>query len=128
MTDTTVAQTVTADLVDTYFAMWRATDAASRRALLEQAFTPDGRHVDPIADANGYDELDEMVGNVHAHYEGFRIDRTSGIDRHGNQLRFAWELRAADGSLVVAGLDVAEVASDGRLLRVAGFWGDLPEA
>lgn len=30
-------------------------------------------------------------------------------------------------SPIVAGLDVAEVAPDGRLHRVTGFWGDLPE-
>jgi hypothetical protein len=54
--------------------------------------------------------------------------RTSGIDRFGDQLRFAWELHGADGTLLVAGLDVGEVASDGRLRRITGFWGDLPAA
>jgi hypothetical protein len=28
---------------------------------------------------------------------------------------------------MLAGIDVAEIAPDGRLVRVAGFWGDLPE-
>jgi hypothetical protein len=94
-------------------------------------FTEDGRHVDPLADAIGRDELAGMLANMHAHYPGFTIERTSGIDQHGDQLRFAWRVNAADGSLLVAGLDVGEitqVASDVRLARIAGFWRDLPAA
>ena len=126
MTDTTTTEISATPLVDTYFEMWRATDDATRRVLLEQVFTPAGRHVDALADANGYDELASMVANVHAHYPGFAIERTTGIDRHGQQLRFGWKLDAADGTPVVAGIDVGELDPDGRLTRIAGFWGDLP--
>lgn len=126
MTDTTTQDTTTTELVDTYFTMWLETDEASRRALVERVFTPDGRHVDALADANGHDELAAMVANVHAHYPGFAMERTTGIDRFGDQVRFGWRLDAADGTTVVAGLDVAEVAPDGRFGRIAGFWGDLP--
>jgi SnoaL-like domain len=124
MTDTTTTDTAT--LVDTYFEMWRTTDAEQRAALVADTFTTDGRHVDQHADATGHDELVEMITGVHAGFPGFQMARTSGIDRFGDQLRFAWELNGADGTPIVAGLDVAEVASDGRLQRVTGFWGDLP--
>jgi hypothetical protein len=124
MTDTTTTDTAT--LVDTYFEMWRTTDAERRAALVADSFTPDGRHVDQHADATGHAELVEMITGVHAGFPGFQMARTSGIDRFGDQLRFAWELNGADGTPIVAGLDVAEVASDGRLQRVTGFWGDLP--
>jgi SnoaL-like domain len=123
-TDTAPAEATTA-LVDTYFAMWREPDAAARRSLVEQAFIAEGRHVDPHADARGHDEVDAMIAGVHAAYPGFAIERTSGIDQHGDQLRYAWRLDLADGSTLVAGIDVAELAPDGRLARVAGFWGDL---
>jgi hypothetical protein len=63
---------------------------------------------------------------VHATYPGFTIDRVSGIDQHGAQVRFAWQLAAADGSPLVSGLDVGELADDGRFARIASFWGDLP--
>jgi hypothetical protein len=128
MTDTTTTDAATSQLLESYFAMWREPDAAARRQLVEQAFTPDGRHVDPLADAHGHDELSDMVGNVHAHYPGFSIERTSGIDQHGDQLRFAWQVRLADGSVLVDGIDIGELAPDGRLARVAGFWGELPAA
>jgi hypothetical protein len=126
MTDTTTPDTQT--LVDAYFAMWRTTDAAERADRVATTFTEDGRHVDQHADATGHAELVEMIAGVHAGFPGFQMARTSGIDRFGDQLRFAWELTAADGSPIVTGLDVAELAPDGRLQRVTGFWGDLPAA
>jgi hypothetical protein len=129
MTDTsTTTAPSTEALVETYLSMWRTTDAEARAALVAATFTEDGRHVDQHADATGHAELTEMIAGVHAGFPGFRMARTSGIDRFGDQLRFAWALDGADGTPIVAGLDVAEVGNDGRLQRVTGFWGDLPAA
>jgi SnoaL-like domain len=126
VTDTTTTETTTTELIDAYFDLWLETDESARAEQLAGVFTADGRHVDPLADASGHDELAAMMANVHAHYPGFAMARTSGIDQHGDQLRFAWRLDAADGTTVVEGLDVAELSHDGRLARVAGFWGELP--
>jgi len=126
MTDTTTTAPGTTELVDAYFAMWRATDEGARAELVARAFAPDGRHVDQLADAVGHDALAGMLAGVHAAYPGFAIERTSGVDRFGDQLRFAWRLDAADGTPVVTGVDVAELAPDGRFARITGFWGDLP--
>ena len=125
MTDTDTTAPDTEAILDTYFSMWRTTDPVQRATLVTEAFTPTGRHVDQHADATGHDELVEMITGVHAGFPGFQMERTSGIDRFGDQLRFAWELNSADGTPIVAGLDVAELAPDGRLQRVTGFWGDL---
>jgi hypothetical protein len=127
MTDTTTTPE-TATLVDTYFEMWQTTDVDQRADLVAKTFSDDGRHVDQHADASGHAGLAEMIAGVHDGFPGFQMARTSGIDRFGDQLRFTWELNGADGTLIVAGLDIAEVAPDGRLERVTGFWGDLPEA
>jgi len=125
MTDTDTTAPDTETIVEAYFDLWRTTDPAERADLVARVFTPDGRHVDQHADANGHDGLVEMIAGVHEGFPGFQMARTSGIDRFGDQLRFAWSLEAADGSPIVAGLDVAEVSADGRLQRVTGFWGDL---
>ena len=125
MTDTDTAAPDTAAVLDTYFAMWRTTDTDQRATLVAQAFAEDGRHVDQNADATGHAELVEMIAGIHEGFPGFQMARTSGVDRFGDQLRFSWELTAADGSPIVAGLDVAELGDDGRLQRVTGFWGDL---
>ncbi len=128
MTNTDTTTQDTAALVDTYFDMWRTTDAAERATLVAQAFTEDGRHVDQHADATGHAELAEMIAGVHTGFPGFQMARTSGVDRFGDQLRFAWTLDGPDGTPIVAGVDIAELAADGRLRRVTGFWGDLPAA
>jgi hypothetical protein len=125
MTDT---DTTTDTIVATYFDMWRTTDPTERVELVAQTFTEDGRHVDQHADATGHAALTDMIAGVHTGFPGFQMARTSGIDRVADQLRFAWEMVSADGTPIVAGLDVAEIAPDGRLRRVAGFWGDLPAA
>ena len=59
-------------------------------------------------------ELPEEAGDA--------LEAAVGGD-HG-LVRFGWQLTGPDGP-VVTGLDVAVVAPDGRLERVAGFFGDL---
>ena len=120
--------TDTIPTIDTYFAMWNEEDAERRAELIEQAWADDGSYRDPLLEADGHAALSEMVATVHGHYPGHRFQRTSGIDAHHDNLRFAWQLVAPDGSVTVGGIDVAELAPDGRLARLTGFFGDLPDA
>jgi hypothetical protein len=126
MTDTDT-DTATA-VVDAYFAMWNEEDADRRAGLIERAWAEDGSYRDPLLEAEGHAALSEMVATVHGHYPGHRFRRTSGIDAHHAHLRFAWELVGPDGAVTVGGLDVGELAPDGRLAHLTGFFGDLPEA
>jgi hypothetical protein len=114
--------------VDRYFAMWNEADAAERARDIEQAWAADGRYVDPLLEATGHAELSAMVEGVHAQFPGHMFRRTSAIDTHHDEVRFAWELAAPDGTLTVAGLDVGSLTADGRLQRISGFFGDLPAA
>ena len=112
--------------VDAYFAMWNEADPARRAEHIERAWVSDCRYVDPQLEADGPAAINAMVAAVQARFPLHRFRRVSGIDNHHNELRFAWELAAPDGSIVVAGVDVAGLASDGRLQRVTGFFGELP--
>ena len=113
--------------VDTYLAMWNETDAGRRSELIKQAWAADGTYVDPLLQADGYDGLSAMVDGVHEQFPGYRFRRQSGIDIHrDSHARFAWDLAGPDGTVAVAGIDVAELAPDGRLLRITGFFGELP--
>ena len=113
--------------VDTYFDMWNETDPDKRAELIEQAWSAGARYVDPVLEAEGHQGLSEMVAGVHAQFPGQRFERTSGIDTHHDLVRFAWQLGGPDG-VTVAGIDVGELDGDGRLRRITGFFGDLPEA
>jgi hypothetical protein len=112
--------------VETYLAMWNETDATRRAGQIRRAWADGGSYLDPLLEAEGHTALDRMVEAVHAQYPGHRFRRTSGIDVHHGRLRFEWELAAPDGTLTVAGLDVGELAADGRLARMIGFFGPVP--
>jgi hypothetical protein len=115
--------------VDAYFAMWNEADPGRRAALVAEAWAADGRYVDPMLAADGHAALSEMVAGVHAQFPGHRFARRSAVDAHHDQIRFAWDLTAPDGSTTVAGIDVGRVGPDGRLQQITGFFGDLaPDA
>lgn len=113
--------------VDTYLAMWNEEDPIRRAAHIEAAWTGDGRYADPLQEAEGHEALSGMVAGVHQQLPGHRFTRTSAIDVHHDELRFGWQLAAADGTVAVAGVDVGAVADDGRLRRITGFFGPLPD-
>src|SRR5207253_2106686 len=107
--------------------MLNEADPGRRATLVEQAWTPDGRWVDPPIEARGHAAIGDMVAAVHAQFPGHVFRRASAIDAHHDQLRFAWELVAPGGEVAVAGIDVGELAPDGRLRRITGFIGELPQ-
>ena len=114
--------------VETYLAMWNEEDPARRAELVTTAWAADGRYADPVQEAAGHAALSEMVAAIHQQLPGHRFSRTSGIDVHHDELRFGWQLAAPDGTVAVAGVDVGAVGDDGRLLRITGFFGPLPES
>lgn len=128
MTDTTTqnptetATEVTA-IVDAYVASWNEADAAKRTALVEQAWAPEARYVDPLLDLTGHQDLATLKPLLDQHYPGHEIRRTSDVDAHHNVCRFSWDLVDPAGSVVIAGIDVAVVGEDGRLQGLAGFFG-----
>ena len=122
----TTATTTTGTTVDTYLAAWNEPEPTRRATLVERAWAPEGRYEDPMLEATGHAGIGEMVANVQAAYPGHTFRRTTGIDGHHDVVRFGWELVASDGSVFVAGVDVGELAPDGRLRRMTGFFGELP--
>jgi len=110
-------------LVSTYCQAWQETDPARRRALLQQVWAEDATYTDPTVETNGIDELVAHIDAVQRTYPGARIERTSFIDRHHQVPRFNWCMVLADGKRLPAGLDVGQLAGDGKLRRIIGFFG-----
>ena len=69
-----------------------------------------------------------LAAALQAQFPGHTFRRTSAIDAHHGFARYEWEMLAPDGRAVLTGLDVAEVADDGTLRRVVGFFGPLAAA
>jgi hypothetical protein len=109
-------------VVDAYVASWNEADAATRSALVAQAWAPEARYVDPLLDLTGHDDLGTLKPLLDEHYPGHRINRTSDVDAHHNVVRFGWSMTGPDGAVVATGIDVGILADDGRLQGIAGFF------
>jgi hypothetical protein len=111
--------------IDTYLSAWNETDPERRAKLIESAWADDGCLIDPPLTGEGHAGINDMSIAFHTHYAGHQFRRASAIDEHHGYLRFAWELVGPDGTVALTGLDVGELAEDGRLRRITGFFGEL---
>ena len=125
MTTTTTDPTTTVDL---HLQAYGEPDAERRAELVATAWAGDGQLIDPPLTGAGHDEIAAMGEALQGHYAGHRFRRITAVDAHHDHLRYAWELVAPDGTVALSGLDVGELAEDGRLRRVVGFFGPLAEA
>jgi SnoaL-like domain len=115
-----------AEVVATYGEAWVA-DEAERRRLLEVAWHEDGVYSDPVGKAEGREALVSHIAGFQEQFPSHRIVVTSGVDEHDGCFRFSWVLTDADGNIIMEGVDFGEVADDGRIARVTGFFDPLPE-
>jgi SnoaL-like domain len=113
--------------IDIYLAAWTEQDTDRRAKLIDEVWADDGRLIDPPLAAEGRAAISDMAAALQTQFPGHAFRRASGIDAHHDHFRFAWELVGPDGTVAVAGLDVGEVAADGRLARITGFFGELPQ-
>ncbi|MGH9211568.1 MAG: nuclear transport factor 2 family protein [Acidimicrobiales bacterium] len=120
--DTITEPSALSTVVDAYIASWHEADPARRTALVEQAWAPQARYVDPLLDLTGHEQLATLAPVLAEHYPGHSIRRTSEVDAHHGFGRFSWELTGPDGAVVIAGIDVCSIADDGRLQGIAGFF------
>ena len=123
MTTTTSDITTT---VDTYLEAYGEPDAERRAELVRAAWAEDGQLIDPPMTGEGHDGIAALAEGLQAQFAGHSFRRASGVDAHHDHFRFAWELVSPAGDVVLAGLDVGELAPDGRLRRITGFFGELP--
>jgi hypothetical protein len=114
-------------IVDSYIDSWNETDPAARRALIARTWTVDGHYLDPLMSGVGHDGIDAMIAGVQAQFPGFRFQRISDVDGHGDQLRFSWALGPEGGEALAGGVDFGLLAGD-RLQSITGFLEFAPGA
>lgn len=120
-TDTTTINTT----VDTHLAGYCEPDPVRRAELVASVWSSDGAVFDPPFEGTGHDGIAAMTDTVLTHFPGHTFRRTSEVDAHHTFARYTWELVGPDGAVAVTGTDIAELADDGRLTKIIGFFGDL---
>lgn len=114
-------------LIDSYLAAYSEPDPAHREELVAQAWSDDGRLVDPPMQAAGHAEIHALAVAVQQQFPGTRFRRAPAVQEHHGFARYRWELVDEQDGVALTGMDVAEVGPDGRLARVVGFFGDLED-
>ena len=112
---------------DHMLAAWNEPDSAKVRGHLEKALATDVEFIDPSVETHGIDEFEANVHEVKAGLPGAHYSRTSGVDSHHRLHRYCWQI-SRDGEVLLPGFDVTEVDEHGKVTRVLGFFGPLPEA
>lgn len=113
--------------LDHMLAAWNERDPDRVRAHLDKALSPEVVFIDPSIVTRGIDEFEANVHGVHGRLPGASYRRASGVDRHHDVVRYAWEIHR-DGELILPGFDVTELDEEGRVTRVLGFFGPLPDS
>ncbi len=113
-------------VVERYMAAWNERDATLRESLLVQSWADDGVYVDPKVELFGRDALGRHIARVQETRPGAQLEFMSGVDVHHNVVRFLWRLVRADGTVGDNSVDFGEVCPDGRLVKIVGFFGEVP--
>lgn len=117
----TIEETVAA-----YAAAWDEPDRGRRQALLEASITADAVYVDPTVETRGIAALMDHIDAVRQRLPGTHLELTSAVDTHHGLARFGWRRVMADGTARPDSIDFVEIAGDGRLSRIIGFFGPMP--
>lgn len=118
----------TKEVIEAYMAAWNEKDEDRRRVLLARAWADGATYTDPMAHAAGVEELVSLISQFQGQMAGASIVQTTGVDEHHGRLRFGWAMKGPDGSTRMEGIDVGELAEDGRIKSITGFFGPLPPA
>jgi hypothetical protein len=114
------------EIVIAYGDTWNEPDEDKRRALLTKSWADDGQYSDPTGSADGRDALLAHIAGFQVMFPGHTIDMTSGLDTRDNVFRFAWVMRKGTED-ILEGMDYGELAPDGRISKIVGFFGPFPE-
>ncbi len=106
-------------------AAWNEKDPSKVRGHLDKALASNVLFADPHYYIKGIDAFYDMVKEFHVKYPVSRCEHTSGYNVHNNRYRYNW-LVSINNQPVVAGMDVTEINEDGKIVRVDGFFGDIP--
>ena len=108
------------DAYELYQRAWN--DPASATALLDECWADEGVYADDeVPDGVvGRTALVDLIVATHDDLPGFRVWETSPPRMLAGRLGLTWSQEGGDPLESLAGTDVIELATDGRIARVTG--------
>ncbi|WP_233840518.1 hypothetical protein [Dyella sp. 2HG41-7] len=114
------------EAVTTYCAAWSTTDRTTRDQMLERVWAKDGIYTDAEPTyAVGRTALSDTIAKFQQDYPGNTF-RCSTPQMHHNFMRVTWFRLSSDGKQLGEGVDIYDMAPDGRISRIVGFFGPAP--
>ncbi|MBR1148807.1 nuclear transport factor 2 family protein [Bradyrhizobium sp. AUGA SZCCT0431] len=113
-------------IIRAYGAAWLEADEEERRRLLQISWSEDGAYEDPTASVVGREALIRHIADFQKRLPGTKIVFASGVDHHHGKFHFLWKMVGPDGKVASEGRDFGEFDRDGRICRIAGFFGSPP--
>ena len=107
-------------------AMWNERNLEKIRGYIEEIFSEEIIFIDPSNSIVGRDAFEEMVREFRTRLPNAVCSHSSGFDAHHGLHRYHWQIHQGD-DLLITGFDVTQIEPDGRISRVEGFFGPIPE-
>lgn len=112
-----------AEPVDALFRAWSEPDGETRRRLLESSVVAGVTFRDAYSATSGLDDLSAHISGTQRFMPGIVLGREGEV-RHCQGTAIAgWVATKPDGSVAGRGTNLYDLAPDGRIARVIGFWG-----
>ncbi len=113
--------------LDAMLAAWNEHDLDRIRSHLDVALAPGVVFADPDNFVEGIDVFETMVRKFRTERPDAKCKRTSGFNVHHKRYRYNW-LVSVGGVPALSGMDATEIDEAGKVVRVDGFFGPVPDA
>jgi uncharacterized protein YndB with AHSA1/START domain len=110
------------DTADLYFQLWSLKDPLKRAAILEKIAVPEIRFSDAYGCVNSRDDFNAHIGAVQIHMPGLTLARSGELQQCQGTAIIVWQATQKDGSAAGSGTNIFELAGDGKIRRIVGFW------
>jgi uncharacterized protein YndB with AHSA1/START domain len=109
--------------VDAFLAAWSENDEARRRTALAAVVTEDVTFADAFSCTAGIEDLVAHLAAAQVHMPGIVLSRAGDVRQCQGTALADWVAKGPDGAPRGRGTNVFDLAPDGRIARVVGFWG-----
>ncbi len=111
------------ETADKFLAAWGEPDVALQASLLEQSVAPEISFRDKFSATEGLEDMKLHLAAAVQHMPGVRVKREGDVSQCQGTAVIRWVVIGPNGAEMGRGMNVCELAPDGKFARVTGFWG-----